>query len=233
MQQLKKIGGQPTPVSHARFPDDSPAQASFSDPPFYPDPQDPFPEPDSPSFGPENGGDAPIVGEVPGGGHSTTGTAPTGTTSGTGGTTTMSGGAASSGLVINVTYDASVASAPAGFTSDVAAVVQYFESHFTDPVTVNIDVGFGEVNGQTLGSGALGESETYLNSYTYSQVRNALAADATSAADASAVATLPTSNSTSVTFWVATAQAKALGLASGSSLDGYVGFSSAANIFDY
>src|SRR6266581_4162748 len=133
MQQVKRTGGRPTPQT--RFPDDSPAQSSFSDPPFYPDPQDPIADPGSPSFGAEN--DPPIADASPnagttvlGGGDSTTGTTPTGTTSSTSGTTTMSGGAVSAGLVINVTYDASVASAPAGFTSDVAAVVQYFESHF-------------------------------------------------------------------------------------------------------
>jgi len=234
MQQFKRTGGRPT--LQTRFPDDSPAQASFFDPFFYPDSQDPFADPGSPSFGP----DATIAEPSPGagatvlGGDSTTGTATAGTTSSTSDTTTMSGGAVSAGLVINVTYDASVASAPAGFTSDVAAVVQYFESHFNDPITINIDVGFGEVNGQTLGGGALGSSRYYLNSYTYSQVKSALTADATSGTDAAAVATLPTSDPTNGgTYWMTTAEAKALGLASGSSLDGYVGFGSAANLFDY
>src|SRR6266699_2563299 len=236
MQQFKRTGGQPTSISQTRFPDDSPAQSSFSDPPFFPDSQDPFADPGSPSFGP----DATIAEPSPGagatvlGGDSTTSTTPTGTTSSTSGATTMSGGAVSAGLVINVTYDASVASAPAGFTSDVAAVVRYFESHFNDPITINIDVGFGEVNGQTLGGGALASSRYYLNSYTYSQVKNALTADATSGTDAAAVATLPTSDPTNGgTYWMTTAEAKALGLASGSSLDGYVGFGSAANLFDY
>jgi hypothetical protein len=60
-------------------------------------------------------------------------------------------------MIINVTFDSSVGSAPAGFTSTVNAVVQYFETQFTDPITLNISVGYGEVGGQALGSGALGD----------------------------------------------------------------------------
>jgi len=139
-------------------------------------------------------------------------------------------------MIINVTYDSSVSSAPASFISTVNAVVQYFETEFVNPITINIDVGYGEVDGQLLGSGALGESITYLGSYSYSQIRTALSAGATSAADATAVASLPSSDpaASGGSYWVATAEAKAMGLAGASgSLDGYVGFSSAPNIFDY
>jgi hypothetical protein len=138
-------------------------------------------------------------------------------------------------MIINVTFDSSVGSAPAGFIATVDAVVQFYETQFTDPITVNIDVGYGEVDGQALGSGALGESITFLNSFSYAQLRAALAADATTAADQTAVASLPSSNPAgTANFWVATAEAKALGLAgASSSLDGFVGFSSAPNIFDF
>ena len=97
-------------------------------------------------------------------------------------------------MIINVTFDSSVGSAPAGFIATVDAVVQYYENQFTDPITVNIDVGYGEVDGQALSPGALGESITFLNSFSFSQLRSALAADATSAADQTAVASLPSSN---------------------------------------
>jgi Ca2+-binding RTX toxin-like protein len=142
---------------------------------------------------------------------------------------------AASGLVINIVYDSSVSKAPAGFMTQVNAAVQYLESQFNDPITITIAVGYGEVGGMALGSGALGESETYLSSYTYAQLVNAMKADATSASDASAIASLLATNPTgNGTFWVSTAEAKALGLAaSGTSIDGYVGFSSSANIFDY
>ena len=156
--------------------------------------------------------------------------------SSTAGSTTIAtaGGSQTSGLVINVTYDASVASAPAAFKADIAAAVQYFETHFTDAITININVGFGEVNGLAMNSGALGQSMYFVDPFNYSQVKSALAGDAKSAADLSSVATLPASDPTNGgTFWVTSANAKALGLITGSSTDGFVGFSSAANLFDY
>src|SRR5215472_2196796 len=61
----------------------------------------------------------------------------------------------SGGLVFNITYNSSVSNAPAGFTAAIADVAKFYESVFGDPVTVNLDVGWGEVAGQSLG-GALG-----------------------------------------------------------------------------
>jgi hypothetical protein len=144
-------------------------------------------------------------------------------------------GAASSGLVINVTYDSTVANAPTGFTAVIGQVVQYFESHFNDPVTINITVGYGEAGGYSLGS-ALGMSLSYLQSTTYSQIKSALGADATTADDSSAVASLSSSDpiSSAHNYWISTAEAKALGLnTSTTNTDGFVGFSSTAGIFDY
>jgi Ca2+-binding RTX toxin-like protein len=141
---------------------------------------------------------------------------------------------ATAGLTININWDPSVANAPAGFQAAVNSVVQLFQSQFSDPITININVGYGEVNGQSLGSNTLGASITYLSSYTYAQIRNALSADAKTADDTTAVGTLPASDPIpgSHVFWLATAEAMALGLAGGSSLNGYVGFSSSAS-FDY
>src|SRR6476469_8085948 len=44
---------------------------------------------------------------------------------------------AASSLKVNITWDSSVGSAPSGFTAGVMAAVQYLESHFSDPVTIN------------------------------------------------------------------------------------------------
>ena len=122
-------------------------------------------------------------------------------------TSSVTGGAQSAGLVINVAYDASVNNAPAAFKADVAAVVSYLESQFTDPVTINIQVGYGEVNGQTMSS-AIGQSMYFVGTYNYSQVRNALAADAKTTNDQSAVATLPGIDPTNGgTFYVTAANA--------------------------
>ncbi len=144
---------------------------------------------------------------------------------------------AGSAFTINVTWDTSVANAPAAFKTDVMAVVQFLETEFTDPVTININVGYGEVAGQALDPGALGESSAFLSSFSYSQLRNALVADAKTATDAAAIASLPATDPASGThtYWVATAEAKALGLlsGSGSDIDGYIGFDASANTFDY
>jgi hypothetical protein len=143
---------------------------------------------------------------------------------GQGGTTAVTSKAGTSSFVINISWDASVANAPSAFVSGVLAAVQ--ESEFSNPITMNITVGYGEADGYTLGAGTLGANLSYLVQATYSAVRNALANDASPAAE-SALASLPASSPTGGNVWLTTAQAKALGLLSGSgtSIDGYVGFS--------
>lgn len=137
-------------------------------------------------------------------------------------------------MVINVVYDSSVNNAPAGFVSGVQSVVNYFESHFSNPVTITIDVGYGEVMGQSLGSGALGESITYFDQVSYTQLRNALVANANAIGNSAAAASLPATSPVNGQWWVSTAEAEALGLSSASNNpDGYVGFSSSSNIFAY
>ena len=137
-------------------------------------------------------------------------------------------------MIINITYDASVNSAPTAFKTAVSAAVQFLENIFINPITINIDVGFGEVNGQALDNGALGESETLFNNYTYTQVRTALVQNAKSADQISAANSIPATDPTNGgNYWVATAEAKALGLMGASSaIDGFVGFSNSVT-FDY
>jgi hypothetical protein len=136
-------------------------------------------------------------------------------------------------MIVNVSFDSSVNSAPTGFVSTVNAVAQFFGAAFSDNVTINISVGFGEVAGQAVS--ALGESITQLNTHSYAALRNALLGDSKSADDSSAAATLPgTTPSSGATYWVPRAEAKALGLlGASSSSDGSIGFSSNAGIFDY
>jgi autotransporter passenger strand-loop-strand repeat protein len=133
------------------------------------------------------------------------------------------------GLVIDISYDSSVNNAPAAFKAAVADAVAFFESWFTNPITIKIDVGYDEVDGQALGAGSLGESLIFLDSYSYSQITNALLASAMSADQTTAAGTLPSADPAGGNYWVATAEAKALGLlGASSSVDGYVGFSSSA-----
>jgi hypothetical protein len=152
----------------------------------------------------------------------------TASTVGSTGTVWTTGNSSVSPFVINITWDASVSSAPAGFTTAVTKAVQFLESQFCNPVTLNIAVGYGECGGNALDGGALGQNRTYLNQVGYSTLVSALKSNATTAADQSAVATLPSSNPTSGTFWATTAEQKALGLMSpaGTALDGYIGLSS-------
>lgn len=144
-----------------------------------------------------------------------------------GGTISTTAATTGSPFVIKISWDSSVSSAPSGFTTAVLSAAQYLESQFTDAVTVNISIGWGEVNGTSLGSYALGESESYLSSYSYSSLRSAVANDSTSADDQSVAASLPSAAPVSGKFWTTTAQAKALGLspANGTATDGFIGFS--------
>jgi len=137
-----------------------------------------------------------------------------------------------SGLVIDLDWDASVTSAPAGFTSDMIAAAKFLESEITNAVTINLDVGYNEVDGSALSSGALGESESNIESVSFSSLVAALKASAsTDATDASLLASLPATSPVSGTYWVTTAQAKALGLtaANGTGLDGAIGFGTSSD----
>src|SRR5258708_5428328 len=70
----------------------------------------------------------------------------------------ISGPSRASTFVINVTYDSSVNSAPAGFKTAVADVVTFLEANLANTsATVNIHVGYGEVNGMSLCGSCLGE----------------------------------------------------------------------------
>src|SRR5436190_6128458 len=136
-------------------------------------------------------------------------------------------------MFVNLSFDSSVNSAPAGFVSTVNAVAQFFQTAFSDNVTINVSVGFGEVAGQTVTS--LGESITQLGSYSYAAIRSAFLGDSKTADDSSAAASLGASSpSSGATYWVARAEAKALGLLGASSAsDGSIGFVTTAGLFDY
>ena len=135
-------------------------------------------------------------------------------------------GAAGSGLVININWDSSVANAPSAFKTAVESVVSFYESQFSNPVTITIDVGYGEVDGQSLGGGALGESIAFLTSVSYSALRSALVNNANAIGDSAAAASLPaTSPVSGANYVLTTAEAEALGLAGSSGINGYVGFS--------
>ena len=137
-------------------------------------------------------------------------------------------------MQINIVYDPSVANAPAGFTTAITDAVNYLDKLFTNPISITIDVGYGEVDGSQLDSNALGQSYYAVSEpETYSAVVSALKAE-----NAPGASTLPSNSPfrANYTLYLSPAEAKALGLpitVPDGGIDGYVGFSSAANIFSY
>ncbi|HTK33880.1 MAG TPA: NF038122 family metalloprotease [Caulobacteraceae bacterium] len=133
-------------------------------------------------------------------------------------------------MKIQIQYDASAATAPAGFSTAVNAAVAQLEILITDDVTVSINVGWGEVGGQALPAGALGASLALGRTFSYSTLTAALQSHVFSADDAAAVATLPGSDpSQGAGFFVKVPQQLALGLTSqgsGALFAGYVGLNS-------
>jgi len=132
------------------------------------------------------------------------------------------------GLTFNLTFDTSVNSAPAGFTTTVENVARGFSNALRSTATINLNVGWGEVGGNALPSNGLGASYFYLSGpYTYSQIVNALSAHATSSDDSAALTSLSGSDPTNGGHLVlTTAQAETLGLLSYSGNDGSIGFGS-------
>lgn len=127
-------------------------------------------------------------------------------------------------LTINPTFDASLLAnlSAADVTSAENAFVyaaSQFTALFNDPVQINIRLS------AVAGTGILGQSSTsLLGVLTYAQTRTTLIGDATTANDATAIASLGAADPTggaSANFLVSRAQGKALGLiASDATIDG-------------
>jgi hypothetical protein len=142
--------------------------------------------------------------------------------------------AAAAGFTINLVWDASALApgTPASFRAGVQNAAAMLQAAFTDPITVNIEVGYGEWANQIAvsPSEALGD---VLNgvSEPYATLRGLLSSHATSADDQTAVNSLPNSPSLQgmSRFLIGGAQRKALGLLAGSStaVDGAIGIGTA------
>ncbi len=143
-----------------------------------------------------------------------------------GGTVQTVVGTASAGLVIDIVYDSSVTSLATAtknaLEGAVNTAVQYLESIFTNHTTITLDIGYGEIAGSAMASNALGESEAYWYTESYSQVKGILQAE-----NAPGASTLPATSPFKGTIVTSLAQAQALGLASSGGTDGYIGISSA------
>jgi hypothetical protein len=143
-------------------------------------------------------------------------------------------------MIINLIYDSSVTGPggpPLAFQQDVQAVADYLAGHFTDDITIDLHVGFGVVNGTPLNAGNLGQSSFNFHNYSYAAYKSALTNYQTTADDATAIASLPSSDPLPGThnLKVGDPLAAALGLLnveSGSPMEGWVGFSNTF-AFDY
>ena len=143
--------------------------------------------------------------------------------------TTLVGNA--NGLQFNLKWDRFTASAPSGFRNAVIEAAIAMAASFQNKVVVNVQVGYGELNGSAVPRSAAAESSSTGNMLTYSALSGALKQKAgNSSVQAAAANSLSTGDPTNGgRFYVSSAEQKALGLKSGTStaLDGYVSLSSA------
>jgi hypothetical protein len=145
--------------------------------------------------------------------------------------------------IINPIFDTSITS-----LSNASAIEQAFNrvasdysSQFSNPVTVNILVSWGSVDGSSLPSNAVGASVDPLYGYfSYAQIRNALTSfsqrNPSDTALASVVRNLPqNAPSGTANYVISSAEAKALGLISrnGTATDGYIGFAGSTSSYDF
>jgi hypothetical protein len=151
---------------------------------------------------------------------------------------TLSDGSAlvgpSGGLQFHLLWDSSVSSAPAGYKQAAEAAAAYYSQMFSNDEIINIDVGWGEVDGMPIASGNLAEGVRPGIYRTYAQVFSGLNADAShSSVQAQADSTLPAADPLHArTYYVPYAEAKTLGEISpiGAEIDGYVGMSKAVSL---
>jgi hypothetical protein len=135
--------------------------------------------------------------------------------------------------VINLIWDESVALAPTGFVAAVEYAASFFDSLITSPITINIEVGWGEARDTALGTGLLGEAYVMTGLFkTYAEYGAALAAHNTSATIDTALAYLMDPGRQ---VFVPGAQGKAMGLvaADAAATDGAIGFKADASLYTF
>lgn len=125
-----------------------------------------------------------------------------------------------SALTFDVSYDSSTSAAPAGFVTSFQDAIAFYENTYSNPITISLNVGWGEIAGKPLNVNAGGESLHTGISEDYASVSAALA-------KVNPQYTLPGANQVLSTVGMSTAEAAALGFSTGSVRPGgSVGFSS-------
>jgi hypothetical protein len=134
-------------------------------------------------------------------------------------------------MLINLEYDSNALGAPQSFRDTIQSAANLLDTTFTDPITVNLSVGYGELTvGSTVYSLTNGAAESVASGgqyFSYNQVRSLLAGQVSSDV-LSGVQALPDAaavqGQSNVVVW--SAEEKALGLipAGATGLDGAAGF---------
>jgi hypothetical protein len=136
-------------------------------------------------------------------------------------------------MQINLIYDQATSTLPAGFTDAMNRVVAYLDAEFTNNVTLDLHVGYGEEDGDPIDPGFQAENTpANYDRFSYTTLRQDLVNAATSTDDQTSVQNLPTVDPISGThdWWVDDLQQRALGIGSGDAV-GYLGFEVAGNTF--
>lgn len=130
-------------------------------------------------------------------------------------------------MIINLTYDASVSGAPAGFQTTAQSVVDFFAAHFRVPVTVGVQMGWNTLTGAGLPGGVVGVSLSSATATTFSNLRTALGSNARSSNADKFVASLAGSDPTGGDAIVTSkCNHVVLGLSASGGVDGFCGFGS-------
>ena len=128
-------------------------------------------------------------------------------------------------MKIEAIFDASAAAAPSWYETAVNKVFAVMGAMFSNKITITLDVGWGEENGNTIGGDDGAQSQSLGYEETYAELKSALASAPAQVARAAAKL-MPAADPTSGgEFFVPVAMEKALGQMSGSTteVDGYVG----------
>src|SRR5271168_1824268 len=137
-------------------------------------------------------------------------------------------------MIINVSYGSSVTSLnptlEADYESAIQQAVQFYDTEFTNNVTVNLAFGYGFLGNTTtpVASTATAQNIAEIGTFTYSQVLAAAQkSDIQTGVQLAAVSSLPSTDPTGGgRFEITTGEQKALGLGTFTGLDGIVGLSS-------
>ncbi len=133
-------------------------------------------------------------------------------------------------MQINLSWDSSVSGAPAGFQAAVQQAATLLGQSILNPITVSIQVGWGEDAGSPMTSGALGGfSQSVMADYYLGQIQqnnSQITASLSGQLAKNDIALATSSNLPSGTLVLSTAQAQILGIpyTASSSYDGAIGF---------